>query len=133
MLVALALLTVSVGIVLTGCANQMHAQKQELDDAIHEVERVLGRYAMADPQGPVAELHRTTDRVVAAWDGVRSAAEGLEEFDLTEAEEALAELVRASEELSDDLTAREGLALIEPQIDTFEEAVDEIHDALGVH
>jgi len=132
-LVLLTILVMLVGLSLTGCGDPQAEQIKQLDDAIHDVERALGRYLTADPQGSASELQRTTDRVVATWESVREAAEGLDQFDLTEAEEALDELVRATDDLAEDLSVPEGLARLQPYIDTFEEAVDEIHDALGVH
>lgn len=132
-LALLVLVPALLGLALTGCADQDSAQILELDDAIHDVERALGRYVTTDPQGPATQLARATDRVVSEWEGVRSAAEGLDEVDLAAAEEALAGLVHASSMIPEEMTAREGLEILEPFIDAFEEEVDEIHDALDVH
>jgi hypothetical protein len=132
-LAILLLLPALLGLVLTGCSASESTQKQELDDAIHVVEQALGRYMSTDPQGPASQLGRVTDRVVSAWDGVRSAAAGLDEVDLAAAEAALAELVGATDQVPEELTAREGFELIEPVVEAFEAEVDEIHESLDMH
>ena len=119
---------------LGGCAADPQAEQRErLDDAIHDVEIALGRYYTVDPQGPASALETVTERVASAWEGAREEAIGLDDIETAAAQEALDDLVQATEGLADDLTAREGLAALEPYIEEFDHAVDEIHDALDAH
>ena len=134
-LVLPGLLTVLiVGILaLSGCSDPQAAQRERLDDAIHDVESALGRYFTVDPQDPAREFDRVTERVSSAWEAVREEAAGLDDIEIAAADSALDELVRVTGELSDDLTAREGLGILESFIGAFDEEVDGIHDALDAH
>jgi uncharacterized protein Yka (UPF0111/DUF47 family) len=129
--VLLAILLLVLGLV--GCGGETSAQKEAVDDAIHDVESALGRYMTTDPQGPAEEIVEVTDGVVAAWENVGSTAEGLDEIDLSNADAALAQLVEATAQIPEDVTAREAFELIEPQVEAFEDEVDEIHDTLDMH
>lgn len=131
--VATLLVALLLAFAIAGCGDGDHEQKEAVDDALHDVERALGRYMTVDPEGPSAQIKGVTEQVVDAWDSLRVAAEGLDDLDLAPADEALADLVRATDEVPDDATAREAYSLIEDEVDAFADEVDEIHDVLDVH
>ncbi len=118
---------------LGGCANEEQRLLEELDDAIHDVENALARYLTVDSAGTAEEVARVTSRVVTTWETVREKAEGIDGVDLSEAEAALADLVRATDELDPGLSAPAAVAAIQPQIDAFDEAVEEVDESLGLH
>ena len=132
-LIAVASLTVAFGM-FAGCAAETTPEPtQVLDDAIHEVERALGRYVQIDPNGPAEDVQRATDRVSSAWALVVDAAADVDNADISDAQVAYGELVEAVAEVPEDLSAGEAFAAIEGYVDAFEEAVDDFHDELNVH
>lgn len=133
------LLAVTVLLVLgtvAGCAGGTSAvqeQEEALDDAIHDLELVFGRYLSVDPGGSVEEVERATDRVSSAWSDVVIAAQGLDEVDLSEAQAAHDALVEATAGIPAGVTASDGVAMIQAEIDAFSEAVEQMHDDLDFH
>ena len=132
-LVVVASFVLAIGM-LAGCATETEPEPVKvLDDAIHEVERALGRYVQIDPNGPADEVERATDRVTSAWSTAVDAAADVDDVDISGAQAAYEALIAAVDGISDDMTAGEAFAAIEEYVDAFEEAVDEVHDALDVH
>lgn len=118
---------------IAGCADPQDEQVQRLDDAIHDVESAIGRYYTVDPQGPVSDLETATDRVSSAWERALAESAGLDDVDMSEAQLAFEALTGAVADLPTDITAAEGLAILEPYIEAFDDEVEEIHDSLDVH
>ncbi len=131
-LVVMTLLVLASGM-LAGCAADTQEPVEILDNAIHDVERALGRYVQIDPNGPAEEVRRATDRVSSAWSTVVDAAADVDEIDISDAQAAHDALIEAVEDIDDDMAAGEAYASIEEYVDAFEEQVDEVHDALDVH
>ncbi len=119
----------------TGCAatSSDGDQEQVLDDAIHSLERTLGRYLTIDPNGPAEEVVVATDRVSSDWAAVVDAAEGFEDLDVTATQAAHDALIAAVAEIPEDAVARDAVDTVQPYIDDFAESVEVMHEDLDVH
>lgn len=107
-------------------------QLSQLDDAIHKLER--GFPAFYSLRGGVSSssVEAATQRLTNDWNEVVSAADGLEQFDLSEASEAHRSLVDAVDVLPERVEDAH-LAVIIPLFEEFADAVEEVHESGDFH
>ncbi|MBS3957261.1 MAG: hypothetical protein KGZ40_07005 [Clostridiales bacterium] len=118
-----------------GCAPNPPEQDayKVLDEAIHDVESTFVRFLNVDPDGPAEDVVSAVERLSSEWAAVAAAAEGLEGVDISAAQAAYDELVDATAQVPDEMTASEALRAIQPVLDAFKAEVDKVHDALDLH
>lgn len=129
LLLAICGLLVITGL-LVGCQpSEADVKKEKLDTAIHELEEQFAQYYLMGPDAPVADVQAGTKRLSAAWDEMKTAAEGVEGIDVSKATAAHDDLADTVEKLPAEAKDGDAMKVAVPKLEAFKAAVEQVHES----
>jgi hypothetical protein len=130
----LCCLAVGVSLLLAGCQPAEDTSAREaFDESIHALEQRYAAFYLIGADASTEKVQAEVASLSAAWQGVETAATGLEDIDISAAAEAHDALERAVDELPSDASKGEPIAVAMPLFEAFKSEVEAVHEGGGFH
>ena len=136
-LLCVAVLAAAALVVGAGCSaepGEAHSEEHHhaADEAIHRLQYSVTEYLSIDSDSDVGDIRSITERITTGWEALEANAAETE-MDTGELASAHDDLVAAVDALTDDMPAEEAMAEVQPQVDAFAAAVEELHEQGHFH